>query len=206
MSEQKEQFARILENLIEFTKDKDYKKSIPIQAKEMGIPYQTLTKYINATSECSASNLVKIARYYNVSVDYLLGLTKNPTVDKELDAVSKYIGLSDTAVLALSGLNAKRSSRAYIDLLSCIIADKNFEYLLGLLEGYIVPEEEYLSVGFSMSGAKINKKELSLFAATDALRMILNDASSIFLNNYLTTEERLDIIMQKKEERKNANN
>ncbi len=39
-----------------------------------------------------------IADYFNVSTDYLLGNTPNPTQDKDLDAVCKYTELSEKAI------------------------------------------------------------------------------------------------------------
>ncbi|MBR3791664.1 MAG: helix-turn-helix transcriptional regulator, partial [Clostridia bacterium] len=59
----------------------------------------TLVKYINGKAECPASNIIKIARYYGVSTDYLLGNSPNPTTDEKLQGVCKYTGLSEKAVL-----------------------------------------------------------------------------------------------------------
>jgi len=43
-----------------------------------------------------------IADFFEVSADYILGFTNNPTTDKDLDAVSKYIGLGQEAVEKLN--------------------------------------------------------------------------------------------------------
>lgn len=191
-----------LSELIDLKLDEDYKNTIPVQAKNMKIPEQTFRKYINGISDCSISNLTKIAKYYNVSTDYLLGLAQEPTADKDLNAVCEYTGLTNNAILTLVELKGKSYSRAYTDLLSCIIADANFEYLLGLFEGYIVPNKESISASFSMSRADINYKDLCMFAANNAMRNILDDVSEEFTQKYKTTDERLDILFEKKKKEK----
>lgn len=191
-----------LEKLIELKQDEDYKNTIPVQAKQIKIPEQTFRKYINGISDCSISNLTKIAKYYNVSTDYLLGLAQEPTADKDLNAVCEYTGLTEKAILTLVALKEKSDSRAYIDLLSCIISNENFVYLLGLLEGYIVPSKESVSAEFSMSRADINYKDLCLFATNNAMRDILDDVSGEFTQKHKTTDERLDILFEKKKKEK----
>ena len=72
-----------LSELIELKLDEDYTNTIPAQAKKMEIHEQTFRKYVNGISDCSISNLTKIARYYNVSTDYLLGVGFDEKVDHE---------------------------------------------------------------------------------------------------------------------------
>lgn len=91
-------FSERLEELTERKKDIDYKLSDKQQAEQMGIPYPTFTKYKNNTAECPISTVVKIARYYNVSTDYLLGLQREPTNDANIIAITEYTGLTKKAV------------------------------------------------------------------------------------------------------------
>jgi len=52
-------------------------------AKETGISESLFSKWKkNPTSEISSSNLVRIADYLSCSVDYLLGRTDNPEVNR----------------------------------------------------------------------------------------------------------------------------
>ena len=94
----KEILSQKLGDLIDEKKDEDHTLSIPIQAKQMEIPYQTLKKYIDGTAECPISNLVKIAEYYNVSTDYLLGKARYRTTNKATKELCETLGLSDRAV------------------------------------------------------------------------------------------------------------
>lgn len=63
----KEKFARNLKALIG-------EKSQSQIAKEIGISQQTLSRYISGQIEIGLENLVKIAKYFNESIDVLVGL------------------------------------------------------------------------------------------------------------------------------------
>lgn len=47
--------------------------NIKTQTAEMGIPYQTFHTYVNGRVSCTVTALVRIADYYGVSLDELLG-------------------------------------------------------------------------------------------------------------------------------------
>ena len=52
-------------------------------AKDTGISESLFSKWKNkATSDISSSNLAKIADYLDCSVDYLLGRTDNPEINR----------------------------------------------------------------------------------------------------------------------------
>lgn len=53
-----------------------------------------ITKYYNGDREIPVKNIIKIAKYFNVSADYLLGLSDAKTDDKDLQFVCDYTGLS----------------------------------------------------------------------------------------------------------------
>lgn len=51
-------------------------------AKETGISQGLMSEYKNGVKLPTVQNLVKIADYLNCSVDYLLGRTDNPEVNR----------------------------------------------------------------------------------------------------------------------------
>ena len=59
------------ENLRELRKNKNLNQTIV--AKYLGVQYYTLGKWEQGRAEPSANDLVKLADYYDVTVDYLLG-------------------------------------------------------------------------------------------------------------------------------------
>ena len=48
-------------------------RSVNSVAKEIGIPQQTLSRYIHCQREIGIENLCKIANYFNEDLDYLTG-------------------------------------------------------------------------------------------------------------------------------------
>lgn len=97
----KEIISNRLNELIDRKNEEDFNSSKTKQAKDMDIPYQTFIKYVKGKAECPATNIIKIAQYYNVSTDYLLGLTDEPTNNEEERAVCNYTGLDSKAVKTL---------------------------------------------------------------------------------------------------------
>lgn len=164
--ELKEILSKRLETLIEKKKDENYQNSIPKQADGMGIPYPTLVKYINGKAECPASNIIKIARYYGVSTDYLLGNSPNPTTDEKLQGVCKYTGLSEKAVENLIE-NKNSTDIRYINFL--------LEY--GFVRGF-----------FNEFSLYVNSDKITLPKNNNELSEILFDSDDKKLGDYIKDE------------------
>lgn len=158
----------------------------------IGISYSTISDIENERREPTVEQVQIYHDFFNVPFDFLTGETK--TQKKSLIDICNYTGLSEKAIESLVILKNKSDSRAYIDLLSCIIADCNFEYFLGLLEGYIVPNSQETTASFSMSSVTFNNKDICAFAASNALRNILENVEDEFLSEYQTTQDRLNIL------------
>lgn len=62
-----------INRLKEIRKDRDYKQSDI--AKVLGTTQQQYSKYELGIQLISVERLVKLAKFYNTSVDYLIGLT-----------------------------------------------------------------------------------------------------------------------------------
>lgn len=60
--------------------DYDYKQSEI--AKILSMTQQNYSNIENGVTEITADRLIKLSALYNVSVDYLLGLTNNPRINK----------------------------------------------------------------------------------------------------------------------------
>ena len=127
-------FAKRLEELAECEQDKDYTKNLKKQAADIGIPYSVFRKYINDEAECSISYLLKIAKYYNVSTDYLLGISDVKTTNISIRAISKYTGLSENAIVQLYMYSPLFSENIYP--LNDIIIHESFTDLLDKISEY----------------------------------------------------------------------
>ena len=127
----KEILSERLEELTNLKLDEDYRNTIPVQAKGIRIPYSTLIKYINGNTECPAKNIVKIARYYGVSTDYLLGVSNVKSIDAKLKGVCKYTNLTEKAVKLLN-----RCDKNKVVVLSKMIENYNFWAMIDRINKY----------------------------------------------------------------------
>lgn len=73
------------------------KKSQDVFATELGISRGALSFYENGERKPDAEIIYKICEFCNVSSDYLLGFTDNPTTDPDLGKFLKYTGLNEKA-------------------------------------------------------------------------------------------------------------
>ena len=71
-------------------------------ACQLDIPYSSLGKYERGDQQPSLETLIKIADYFHVSVDYLIGRSTNSTLSTQL--LYDKIGLSDESILFLESL------------------------------------------------------------------------------------------------------
>ena len=69
----KDRFVQLLEN----NNISSYKLT-----KDTGLDNGLISKWKNGSSTPSAENLTKLADYFGVSVDYLLGRTDNPEINR----------------------------------------------------------------------------------------------------------------------------
>lgn len=104
-------------------------KTISILSKEMGISEGSLSKYQNDSGEAGIIKLAKLAKYFKVSTDYLLGLTEVKTPNTEIQAVSNMLGLSEEAVnsiISINGIHFQPSK----DILNEILISGKFSELV----------------------------------------------------------------------------
>lgn len=61
----------------------------------------SVANYENGKRTPDANTIIKIAKHYNTTTDYILGVTDNITNNTELQAVCNYMNLSEKAVIQL---------------------------------------------------------------------------------------------------------
>lgn len=99
-------FAKRLSELIA---QKDNGKELE---RFLGVSPQAINQYKNGESRPSLDNICKIADYYHVSVDYLLGRTEIKSPDYHISSAVEITGLSEEDIVALALAN--RISQSYI--------------------------------------------------------------------------------------------
>ncbi len=72
-------------------------------ARDLGLNRkETIQQWESAERHIKASDLVKLSRYYEVSADYLLGLSKAPCLNEETNKIQRKTSLTEEAIKALS--------------------------------------------------------------------------------------------------------
>lgn len=82
-------------------------------AKIIGVHDNLISYYENGERRPNVDQYVQMAELFDVSVEYLLGLSDIPTSDKNLQFVCDYTGLSKSAVLILN--HNKRERAHYLN-------------------------------------------------------------------------------------------
>lgn len=77
------------------------KISMQTLSSEIGVSRQAISQYCDGSTVPNADKLLKIAEYFNVSLDYLCGRSEAATTNKDLQFICDYTGLSEKAVLTL---------------------------------------------------------------------------------------------------------
>jgi len=95
-------------------------------ASAIGITRQAVSKYMNSSTLPDCQTLVKIARHFNVSTDFLLGLTAVKTNNADVKSVCEFTGLSDEAVKHLH--NAKENGDNKSTLINALMYDDGLWY------------------------------------------------------------------------------
>ena len=112
-------------------------------ADEMGCDVSTVTKHYNGTRNLTTDFIVMYARYFNVSADWLLGLSEVRTVSPDTAMICRVTGLDDKAVQTLSAINDPTNFESPKEIIGTL------NYILGELD-YREQEDGYSCNGQSV--------------------------------------------------------
>lgn len=130
---------------------------------ELGVTQQTLSRYEKGQRQASLDFVYKASKYFNVSADYILGLSRAAAPDNFVQEVVNRYGLTESALKTLEHLNApldfdeKEKNR---------IVEKQ-KYISDSIENGKIPlikslTEEEKSKLFSVFQLETNKQILSI--------------------------------------------
>lgn len=97
-------FGSRLRGIIEKRK-KETGQNLRDMAKDLDVSLGVLSDWQNGNKTPRGDSVAKLAKYFGVSADYLLGLTDVQTIETDVRAVAEYIHLSDKAVAMLHKSN-----------------------------------------------------------------------------------------------------
>lgn len=116
-------------------------------AEQLGITPQAFSYIVNGR-EPNYDTLIKIASLFNVSTDWLLGLTDIKSIDADAKAVGAYVGLSEKNIKYFHDLisSPTNSGGEYVSFINRVFEDSYFHLMLHnlfSLEGSTMGEALY---------------------------------------------------------------
>ena len=160
-------------------------KDVAKMAEHLGCSPQAINQYKMGTSVPQLEKLVKIAQYYNVSTDYLLGLSDVKTTDPKIKEICEYTGLSEEAAAMLH-----RFSNRFPAITNSVLENLNFWALIGRIEQYrefakdAYPVElwlnkgEYAKMRENSSANSIKERDLCLFQIQELIKEVAKDGAN----------------------------
>lgn len=106
-------------------------------ADELGVSRQSVSYYCNGQSSPDWETIAKIARYFGVSSDYLLGLTDVPTPETDIRATADLTGLSQNSVIHLKCWKMDSKYHGHLRILNQLFSDANFFSLIRRIIRYL---------------------------------------------------------------------
>lgn len=86
-------FAEILTNLM-----KERETTQKELAEHIGITRQAISQYTKGITQPTADIIVKIAKFFNVSTDYMLGVSAEKSADMDIQGACKFFGVSEKTI------------------------------------------------------------------------------------------------------------
>jgi len=113
------------------------------------VTQQAISKWVTGASRPSLEKLVEIANFYNVSTDYLLGLTDESITSQTVRSVCEYTGLSSDSVTFLHVHDVDPFVRSfYRELIDSLILfrddglDKAPDYMIESAQAAVIAARE----------------------------------------------------------------
>ena len=70
-------------------------------AAKLNMPYSTYLSYENNEREPNSETLIQISKFFDVSIDYLLGISSVKSINEDIKQACKTTGLTEKAINAL---------------------------------------------------------------------------------------------------------
>lgn len=204
-------FAKLLSELLQKVKTENGIIQDDV-AKAIGVSRQALGKWANGETVPDIIDLKKLAKYFDVSADYLLGMTDNKTNDITVKAICEYTGLNDEAVESLADFadpiylepdpneKSKRNREMQLNFLlndfkirNDFIASDYFWDIVGFISKLDIFSEQWENAVINKVRAEINgddneyywsKQGLKLAEKCNVMRYLITQTINEYINFY----------------------
>lgn len=154
----------------------------------LGCSIQAINQYKSGESRPSLENLCKIADFYGVSTDYLLGRAKSPTIDEDIQKAIKTTGLTEEAITHLNSIKREDLSSTEPDtltILSFLILNEKFQHALVSLAEI---QNNFDSQSLPIEETRSHYYKFLRYSATTYIMDALEQFISSLYPDYIATE------------------
>ena len=171
-------------------------------AEITGKSRQTISQYVNGTSEPPYDTLVVIADYFNVSIDYLLCRTRTRTTDLDIKRVCEITGLNEHSIDLLDSINACAMDDEYgevqlfgqsPDYALCLV-NEFIDFAFSPIDEFPIPYDHYLSFREQVEQNQIASQKWEQLTTEEQNKLIsetlhgYNSANSVGLSPFFPEE------------------
>ena len=145
-------------------------------AKSIDVSRDSVNNWLSGRSDIRLNDLVRIAEEYNVSADWLLGLSTAPTRDRSMEGAVSVTGLSEKSICFLNDHGKDSNVLKVLNLLLDDENPDNYKYWDRLQRYLFAPPGDY-DISISLEGIKTTREEIytTLLTANSAYIKDLRD-------------------------------
>lgn len=165
-------------------------------SKKLGLSRATVGFYLNGNRIPDVETLLQICQVCEVSADYLLGITPNPTINKDVDAVCEFTGLSEQSVIFLHNTKKWGTGIGESSVIDTLIDDCIHHNLDERAKRSYRPILHLLVFFFRYTNAHVRKQVFIDGRITDRNRDDYISSSAIELNDIVVENAVLTEIQQ----------
>lgn len=103
-------------------------------AGSVGVKRQSVASWKDGKTVPDAENLLGISRHFNVSCDYLLGVSEAPTPDLDLQSIHKKTGLSEESIKVLVDCYERDNANSITLTVNALLENR---FALGAISRYL---------------------------------------------------------------------
>lgn len=151
-------------------------------AQALGVKPQTVSLYCQGQSFPDVNNLAKIAQFFSVSADYLIGLSETPSLDMDVQKINEITGLSAESVAVLKRERNLNLLYWRMDTINFLLENDLFYLLLDMMIGVVTSKGEKIPYAVSSNNLSPTITDTDVFRAkvTDLTGSILTSLKENF--------------------------
>lgn len=166
-------------------------------ANELGVLPNVVSYYCNGSRMPNTEQIIKIARFFNVSTDYILGLSECMTNDTKVKDICDYVGLPDKSIDLLHEFYLHH--KWCVDTLAELLFNDDFLHILRAINNLKSDSEmfrekwlDFLNDGQGTVNLSVKDLDIIRYSAVRLMENVLNCYDFRLDKDYYDLEKRIE--------------